>query len=444
MKGLILTYLLAFGGAAASLYQPLAGLFVYALFSIVRPQKMFAWAGDLSGMSEIVGVALLLGWLVKGFGSWGFGRARPIVLSLIAFYAWFTLSALFAADPGFAFGSVLERAKIVFPFLVGITLFSSERWLNAFAWMIVLAHGYIGAEMNWSYLNGYNRAAVDGLLGDNNSFAVSMVSAVGPAVFLGFATTSWWKKGVAFGCALLCMHTVLLTFSRGGILALIITGVVVALLMPKKPTYILALVLTAIIGLRLMGPEVTARFMTTFAEEDERDTSAQSRVDLWRDCLTVMQRHPVFGIGPWHWPRIAGEFGWTPGKQAHSFWMQLGAESGIPALVLLLAFYGFTASRAWWLVRRKRGTVFEAYGLYVLSGVTGFIVAAQFVSMEGLEVPYYIALVGAGALKLNSEQEEAATASAGSPLDSQWVSAAALIDTPSHLPHIAPKMRESN
>ena len=38
----------------------------------------------------------------------------------------------------------------------------------------------------------------------------------------------------------------------------------------------------------------------------------------------------------------------------------------------------------------------------VIASLTGFAVSAQFVSLVGLEAPYYVALLGAGALKLAS------------------------------------------
>ena len=64
--------------------------------------------------------------------------------------------------------------------------------------------------MNLSYLlDGYNKAQAEGLLGDNNSFAIGMVASIGPAVFLGLAADKWWKKVVAFGAAALILHTVL-------------------------------------------------------------------------------------------------------------------------------------------------------------------------------------------------------------------------------------------
>ena len=46
---------------------------------------------------------------------------------------------------------------------------------------------------------------------------------------------------------------------------------------------------------------------------------------------------------------------------------------------------------------------YEALGLYVVSGLTGFIISAQFVSMEGLEIPYYLAMLGAATLKLRGD-----------------------------------------
>jgi hypothetical protein len=37
----------------------------------------------------------------------------------------------------------------------------------------------------------------------------------------------------------------------------------------------------------------------------------------------------------------------------------------------------------------------------VIAAIIGFMVAAQFVSLAGLEIPYYVTLVGAGYLKLS-------------------------------------------
>jgi hypothetical protein len=45
-----------------------------------------------------------------------------------------------------------------------------------------------------------------------------------------------------------------------------------------------------------------------------------------------------------------------------------------------------------------------------VAGLAGFLVSAQFVSLEALEIPYYVALLGMGALKLASDPLLAADA----------------------------------
>lgn len=44
----------------------------------------------------------------------------------------------------------------------------------------------------------------------------------------------------------------------------------------------------------------------------------------------------------------------------------------------------------------------------VIASLCGFVVSAQFVTCEFLEVPYYVGLLGAGVLKLSSSKPQAA------------------------------------
>ena len=94
--------------------------------------------------------------------------------------------------------------------------------------------------------------------------------------------------------------------------------------------------------------------MTMFTKKgDEREASAQSRVDLWEDCWDVMQKNPVYGCGPNQWPIVAESYGWNKGKEAHSLWMQTGAELGFTGLLLLLGFYVSVATRCWILTWKR-------------------------------------------------------------------------------------------
>jgi probable O-glycosylation ligase (exosortase A-associated) len=406
MKGLIFTYLLCYGGAFISLFQPFVGLLIYVCFAIIKPEALWDWSVPQGNYSRIVALALLVGWSLKGFGNWQFGRARTLVMALGAFWLWMVLGAVQAEDPEVAWEAVEGLSKIVLPFVVGMTVVDSVQKVRQLAWVILLSQGYVAFEFNLSYLEGRNRITEAPFAGlDNNSMAIALVASTGLGFFLGLHAQRWWQKLLAFGMAACCAHAVLFSFSRGGMLALIITGVVSFFVIPKKPKHYAIFLLAILLGLRLAGPEVRARFSTTFVDAEERDGSAQSRLDLWGNCWDSMLRYPIFGRGPNHWPLIVEEYGWPRGKAAHSLWMQVGAENGFPGLLFLVTFYVLCIARLWPYMRQRQlfpDPWFHDCPRLVCASLIGFAVAAQFVSVWGLELPYYIALVGAGTLKLIS------------------------------------------
>ena len=408
MKGLILTYIVTFAGSLAAIPYPLIGLQVYVGLAILRPQFIFGFAGDLSNLSFVVGVAVLIGWALKGFGSWRFGRAWPVVVSFLLFVLWFLVSASQALDPAVAFDSAKELSKLVLPFVVGVTLMEGEKDWRPLLWTIVLAQGYVGFEQNLNYLvKGYNTAG-DGFGGmDNNCFGVSLVTVLGPAVTLMVSSKTWSARALAAIATALMLHTTLLTYSRGAMLGLIAVALTAFVMMPKRPKYIGALVLTSLISLRFIGPQLAERYSSTFVSAGERDSSSESRLDLWKSCLQVIGEYPVFGVGPANWRIIAARYGWPEGKSAHSVWMETGAEEGIPGALFLMLFFG-TAMVRLWPIARARPTETNQNEIILASGVilaiVGFVVSGQFVSVPGLEVPYYVTMLGAAMLKTTTRE----------------------------------------
>ena len=178
MKGLILTYILVAAATIGGLRYPAIGLLGYVFFAILRPNFLFGFAGDISGISDWMGTALLIGWTVRGFGSWRFGRAWPIVLSLFVFLAWFVLSGMQALDTSRATTSIINLSKFMLPVIVGLTVLDDVAMRRRMMWAIVLAQGYVGFEMNLEYLRGFN-IAQNGFGGmDNNCFVAGLVATI--------------------------------------------------------------------------------------------------------------------------------------------------------------------------------------------------------------------------------------------------------------------------
>src|SRR5207244_8752891 len=136
---------------------------------------------------------------------------------------------------------------------------------------------------------------------------------------------------------------VLFSFSREGMLWLLVTAILAFVLIPKRPCNFVIFTLAFIAVLSLAGAEVQERFASIFIDPVERDRSAESRLRLWADCYDAMTRKPILGYGPGQFSVISQEYGWPEGKQGHSIWLQIGAELGVPGLAFLIAFYGLCA-----------------------------------------------------------------------------------------------------
>src|SRR5262245_40690900 len=281
MKGLIFTYALTYGGAAMSLFRPFYGLLIYVAFAILRPESLWHWSVPQGGnYSRIVAIVLLTGWALNGFGNWRLGKGRAMLVAFAGFWTWAALSTLFAAlfpERGYAFLEMI--AKILLPFIVGITVIDTIDQIKQLAWTIGLSVSYVALAMNQSYYAGYNFLHEQGFGGmDNNCQAIQLVSAVGFMFFLGFTAQAWWQKLIAAAGVLVMINAIMFSFSRGGLLSLIATAGVAFLLIPKRPAHYFAFVAAVLAGLRLARPQVLDRFATAFVDKNLRDDSAQSRL----------------------------------------------------------------------------------------------------------------------------------------------------------------------
>jgi O-antigen ligase len=415
MKGAIFTYLLTAAGATAGLFDPYYGLLVYVCFAIIRPEWMWRWSLDPGNYSRIVAIGLLVGWALAGFGRWKLGRAWGVIAPLLAYWAWSALCVTQAPDQDRAVDFVVYLAKVVLPVLVGITTVDSVLKLKLLGWVIVASQGFVALQLNLYYFGGYNMAWEEGFGGmDNNCIAIAMVTGVGLAFFLGMGAPKWWSKLLAFAAAALMGHVIMFSFSRGGLLALLITGVFSFFLVPKKPVHYAVFALAVLLAIRMAGPSVRERFMTSFGQPNsELEASAESRLQLWSGCLDATAQRPVLGIGPDNWGEIAPEYGWKRGKEAHSLWLQTMAETGIPGVLFLAAFYLVGIVRLWPLTREQTPVPdpwMRDAARMVIASLIGFVIAAQFVTIKYLEVPLYVALLGAGVLRLVSEAQTRAAA----------------------------------
>ena len=397
---------MTYGGAVVSLFHPFYGFLIYVAFANLKPDALWWWSVTPGNYSRIIAIAFLGGWVLNGMGSWNFGRGKLTIYTLAVYWLWLLLSACISPAQERAWFVFDILTKIFLPLIAAMTMIDSVAKLKQLAWVLVLSNGFLALQFNERYYTwgiNPNYWTFAGL--DNNSIAITMVTGLGLAFFVGLHADRWWQKAVAFASAGLMAHVVLFSMSRGGMLALVIVAVVTFLLIPKRPIHYLSFAIAVAIVLRLAGPNVREEFFTSFADQENRDTSAQSRFDLTRDAIDCMLKNPVFGCGMENWGNVAPEYGWELGRRAHNTWAEIGATLGIPGLALILLLYGSCCWRLVGLAREKTEVAdpwLRGFARAVLAAIAGFFVSAAAVTVDRVELPYYLILLGAGALKVHS------------------------------------------
>jgi putative inorganic carbon (hco3(-)) transporter len=407
VKGLLFTYALTYGGAVVSLVNPFHGLLIYICFAIVKPPALWHWSVPEGNYSRIIGIAFLVGWAINGFGNQTLGKAKPIVWALLGYYLWVILSTFFSPQPELGTPFIEYLAKITLPFVAGVTLVRSWRQLQQLLWVVLGSCAYLAYEANLAYLNGHNFAQGRFLAIDNNSFSILMITGFGLALVLGLEEQVAWRRYMCFGIAAAMAHVPMLSMSRGGMVGALVAAGVAVLIVPKTRRTWMMMIAAVAVGSILAGPSVIEEFSTTLSAEEDRDSSAESRLLLWQDCVDVTLKNPIFGIGQEHWSLVAErDYGWPPNKEAHSLWFQTAAELGIPGVTFLSLFYFLTIMLTWRAGRRNDAPWMPTLSRMITVSLIGFAVSAAFVTVEGFELPYYVALIGACALNVRPVERE--------------------------------------
>jgi putative inorganic carbon (HCO3(-)) transporter len=404
LKALLFTYVLTAGGALGSFVNPFAGFLVYVAFGIIKPDSLWWWSVPPWNYSRAVAIGFLLGWMLHGCGSWRFGRGTLILVCLVGFWVIMVLSAINAPYPDLAWEPVEPMAKVILPIIAGATLIDSIQKLKQLIWVIVLCQGYLAYEFNLIYFYSHSFVPWEWTHGglDNNGIAITMVTSVGMAFFLGMHAPKTWQRLLALTCAAMMAHVVLFSNSRGGMLSLIITGFFAFLLLPKRLSHLFIFGLAIVGVLATTGEGARERFMSSFISKEEGGDEGGRRLEHWAGCVDTMIKKPL-GVGPNHWPVTGPLYGLPEGQAAHSTWLQTGAELGLPGLTCLLGFYVLTIRRLYTYLKDRTPVLdpwFHYTARMTISSLVGFLVAAQFVTIHGVELPYYITLVGIGTIKL--------------------------------------------
>jgi probable O-glycosylation ligase (exosortase A-associated) len=250
--------------------------------------------------------------------------------------------------------------------------------------------------MNYLYfVNGYLSIYKRGFGGlDNNGAALMLAMGAPMCLFAWEGFTRWYRWLFLLAIPVL-IHAVLMSYSRGAMLSLLVACPLLWLRSRQKVRISLVYVGVAFLVPVLAGKEIQGRFMTI--EQNEVDESANSRRQSWHAAVMMANEYPIFGLGPRGANMMSAQYGADiEGRTIHSQYLQTAADNGWVGLGLYLSMFG-----ACWLslhqARRRlagREDQTARRARAVASGLEGalavFCFGALFLSLEVVELPYLL------------------------------------------------------
>ncbi|XAL99529.1 O-antigen ligase family protein [Phycisphaeraceae bacterium D3-23] len=411
---LFLTAAVMIGGTAA-IAAPFWGVMLYYALATLRPQNLWAWA--LADMPTVRWSLLAGGIAIGAFVIHlptiiNTARTNKVLGLLLVYAVLITLSVLTAFNPKVAQFWLEEYAKVI-AIAVIASLVIQQLWqVRAMAIMIVLSIGYIALEINHLYFTQGGRLDIlhDGYGGlDNNGAGTLLALGIPFAYFLTVSRAGRWvgpRRAIGVVLGLMMLHAVMMTYSRGAMLAAAVgVGWILFHHRPRKQAAAAGLAMVLVVGV-MAGPEIRDRFTST--AQFQTDASAQSRFESWGAAWRMAWDNPVLGKGIRNSNAYSENFGADmAGRTIHNQYLQLAADSGIPAALiyitmLLLGVWGVHLARRKLLrfhgdkeddldyEQHARLDEAAALTLALQAALLMFMFSAMFLSVELVELPWLL------------------------------------------------------
>ncbi|HEX6183668.1 MAG TPA: O-antigen ligase family protein [Pyrinomonadaceae bacterium] len=375
-----------------------AGLFLFTFVLFYRPYEYIPLPTNLAFWFAALTLVVFVPSQLAAEGSL---TARPREVNLVLLLAATGLLSIPLAkgSPGEAwatFSDIFLRAVLIFIFIVNTV--RTERRLR---WMLLLSVGSavaLGAAALYDFragrltVEGYRvEGSLGGIFENPNDMALHLVTMTPIALAMGFGARGLLRKALYWGAAALMVAGTVVTYSRGGFLALAASTLVLAWTLGRRNRFAVvagACVLT--LGLLLLAPgNYGARIFSIYDRSLDAHGSADARQALLMRSVLVAVRNPLFGVG-------MGNFAYVSFRNqvTHNAYTQVAAEMGAAALVIYMLYIVTPLRRLRVVVREtfeaRRTSRFYYLAAGLAASLVGYMVASFFASVAYYWNIYYL------------------------------------------------------
>jgi O-antigen ligase len=267
-----------------------------------------------------------------------------------------------------------------------------------------------------------------GPIGEQNRYAQNLLMILPLGFFLHGNSRSKGLRLLALACTGFTFAGLVLSFSRGAAVALmLLVGIAMFLRLIKTRQIIFALLAAA--ALLVVMPQYLLRLSSIgsirgFFEDDvgaadEPDGAIKGRVTEMLAAAQVFLDYPVVGVGPGMFKYYSQDYGNKLGirrlkqtRQAHSLYLDLAAENGALGLLTFSGVIFFSLSRLARVRRRWAGVrpdLSNAATAYMLA-VIAYLATGIFLHMSYVRFFYLVLALASAASRAGEIEENAAGA----------------------------------
>lgn len=380
------------------LMRPYLGLLVWSWLGYMNPNRLtygfaygFPWV-------QLIAIVTLLG---LAFSS---ERKRIPISSvsvlLFVFLAWTGVTTVFAVEPVAATAKFMEFLKILVMVFVTLMLVNTRKRMHWLVWMIVVSLGFYGLKGGlFTILTGGHShvfGPAESFIADNNALALALSMTIPFMRYLQLHAARKWVR-IGLGVSMLLTGVAILgTYSRGGMIALVIVAGALFLKSRRRFAVVLAVVVVGFVAWHFMPPQWTARMDTL--QHARKVNSAQTRIESWKFAANVAIHRPLFGGGfevyksGAMWGRY-GPPGATP-RAIHSIYFRILGEQGFTGLALFLGLLLASWRKCSRVRKQTRGSpplkwAFDLASMLQVS-LVAYVVAGAFLPMPYFDLSYQL------------------------------------------------------
>jgi O-antigen ligase len=252
---------------------------------------------------------------------------------------------------------------------------------------------------------------------DANDFATFAVTAMPLAIYFAHRGRRLTVRIAAVvGLGILCAAFVN-SGSRGGFLALVATGLFIlmrysAIALGRR---VVAIAIITAAVLAVASERYWQQMGSILSDADYNQTEESGRLQIWERGIGYMLGRPVFGVGPNNFPVAEGTISPFADRQQygvgvrwnapHNSFLQVGAENGVPGLILFTATIGSALLGLRRLAARRPRPETWCHAprelvQALIASLIGFVVGAFFLSLAYSELLYMLLAFAVGAQKV--------------------------------------------